>query len=94
MNIDYYRDELTEREALGTEPDAREEGIAPEICFRTVRETMEELAYRTAVTYTDNGDPSLYYWTTVKGIACYEVGTRDNNVGRVPVSGQEPRLLG
>ncbi len=86
MNIDYFKDELSEEEALSTEAAAREEGIPPEVCFRTVRETMEELAYRTAVTYSDNDTPSLYYWTTLKGISCYEVGSRDNNLARLPLS--------
>ena len=87
MNINYFKDELSEEEALSTEADAREEGIPPEVCFRTVRETMEELAYRTAVTYSDNDTPSLYYWTTLKGISCYEVGSRSDRVVRLPVSG-------
>ena len=73
MNIKYFREEVSEEEALNTAGDDVEQGIPPELCFRTVRETMEELAYRTAVTYTDNDTASLYYWTTVKGISCRSV---------------------
>jgi len=94
MNIKYFKDQVSEEEALKTAGDAVEQGVIPETCFREVRETMEELAYRTAVTYTDNDEASLYYSTTVKGISCYEVGSRDNRLGEVPVSGEKPRLLG
>ena len=94
MNIKFFRDELTEHEALNIQEDHIDKDVSPNVCFRTVRETMEELAYRTAVTYTDNGTPSLYYQTTLKGISCYEVGTRDNDLGRVSLPSEEPRLLG
>ena len=30
--------------------------------------------------YTDNDEASLYYWTTLKGICCREVGKRSDNV--------------
>ena len=89
MDIMYFKDVLSEEEALTTGPDALEEGIVPEVCFKTVRETMEELAYRTAVTYNDNKEPSLYYWTTLKGISCSEVGKRNNRVESIPLSCQE-----
>jgi len=94
MNVNYFKDELSVADALTIEADAREENISPEQCFRVVRETMEELAYRTAVTYSDNDKPSLYYWTTVKGISCYEIDTRDDQLGRVSLPSAESRLLG
>jgi hypothetical protein len=86
MNIKYFKDEVDQEQALTTAGDAVEQGIPPEQCFRTVRETMEELAYRTAVTYTDNDEASLYYWTTLKGICCREVDKRSDNVETIPVS--------
>ena len=86
MIIKYFKDHLDEAQAIVDSCDAMEVGIRPEECFKVVRETMEELAYRTAVTYTDNDDPSLYYWTTVKGISCYEVGTRNDRLEQVSVS--------
>ena len=94
MNIKYFKDHVDEAQAITDSGDAMEAGIPPESCFKAVRETMEDLAYRTAVTYTDNGAPSLYYTTTLKGISCYEVGTRDNRVERVSLPSQESRLHG
>ena len=94
MNIRYFREELSEQEALVAQADDIETNVPVHTCFRSVRETMEELAYRTAVTYTDNDEPSLYYQTTVKGISCYEVGSRNNKMDKVPVSSEKPRLLG
>jgi hypothetical protein len=73
MNIRYFKDELTEQEALISQADDIETDVPVHTCFRSVRETMEELAYRTAVTYTDNDRPSLFYQTTLKGISCREV---------------------
>ena len=94
MDIKYFAFEVSEEQAINTEADDMEKNVDPDKCWLTVRETMEELAYRTALTLTDNGKPSLYYFTTLRGISCYEVGTRDNGLESVTVSGQEPRLLG
>ena len=94
MNIRYFKEDLTEEEALIAQADDIETDVPVRTCFRSVRETMEELAYRTAVTYTDNDDASLYYSTTVKGISCYEVGSRNNGLEELPVSREKPRLLG
>ena len=94
MKVHYFSESISESEALVAEPFDTETNISPEKCWLNVRNTMEELALRTAVTYTDEGRPCLFYNTTVKGISCYEVGTRDNGLESVPVSGQEPRLLG
>ena len=94
MNIKYFREEVSEEEALNTAGDDIETDVPVHTCFRSVRETMEELAYRTAVTYTDNDEASLYYSTTVKGISCYEVGSRNNEVDEVSLSREKPRLFG
>ena len=94
MDIKYFSFEVSEEQAINTEADDMERGVSPERCFRVVRETMEELAYRTALTLTDNGKPSLYYYTTLKGISCHEIDTRDNDMGRVSLSSEESRLPG
>ena len=73
MNVKFFKDEVALEEALATAGDEVYQNVDTVTCFRTVRETMEELAFRTAVTYTDNDDASLYYWTTVKGISCRSV---------------------
>ena len=94
MNIRYFKEDLTEEEALIAQADDIETDVPVRKCFRSVRETMEELAYLTAVTYTDNDEASLYYSTTVRGISCYEVGSRNNEVDEVSVPREKPRLLG
>ena len=86
MIIKYFKDHVDEAQAIVDSGDAMEGYVSPEKCFRVVRETMEELAYRTAVTYNDNNQPSLYYWTTVKGISCHEVGTRNDRLEQVSIS--------
>ena len=74
MNIKYWEEELEEdailSDAIETVTAHIDWNVRPEMCFKTVRETMEEFAYRTAMTYTDEGVPSLYYQTTIKGISC------------------------
>ena len=94
MDIKYFAFEVSEEQALTTECDDIEKNVDPVKCWLTVRETMEELAYRTAITLTDNGDPSLYYYTTVRGIACHEISSRNNQLEEMPLSFEEPRLLG
>jgi hypothetical protein len=89
MNIKYFYFEVSEQQAIDTEPDHIEEGVSPEQCFRVTRETMEAGAYRTALTLADNGTPSLYYFTTLKGISCYEVSSRNNELEVVPVSSKK-----
>lgn len=86
MNIKFFKDEVELEQALTTAGDQVIQNIDPVNCFRITRETMEELAYRTAVTYTDNDDASLYYWTTLKGICCREVSKRDHGLVGLPVS--------
>ena len=73
MNIKFFKEEVDIGNALTTAGDEVYQNVDTVTCFRTVRETMEELAFRTAVTYTDNDEASLYYWTTVKGISCRAV---------------------
>ena len=77
MNIKYWEAQLDEETILSdmveTITDHMDTRVPPEECFKTVRDTMEIFAYRTAMTYTDEGVPSLYYWTTTKGICCQAV---------------------
>jgi len=95
MIIRYWTDQLDlhEVDAYG-DYDLMHSNVPPETCFRQVRETMEELAFRTAMTYTDEGSPSLYYYTTVKGISCYEVSKRSDLLERVTLPSEESRLYG
>ena len=75
MIIKYWEEQLDEDTVLSgmvddTSMSHMDTRVPPEVCFKTVRETMELFGYRTAMTYTDEGVPSLYYQTTIKGICC------------------------
>ena len=98
MQIKYWEEQLDEDTILSdmveTVTAHMDTNVDPVECFKIVRETMEVFGYRTAMTYSDEGRPSLFYYTTLKGIACYEVGTRDNGLESIPLSGEKPRLLG
>ena len=94
MDVHYYIDELSEEQALSTPADYIKDDVDTVKCWLETRETMENLAYRTAVTYTDNGIPSLFYKTTLRGISCHEIGTRNNELEQVSLSFEEPRLYG
>ena len=98
MNIRYWEELLDEQTVLSFTDDNlsafKETNVDPVLCFKSVRDTMEVFGYRTAMTYTDEDKPSLYYFTTLKGISCYEVGSRDNKVDEVSVPREESRLYG
>ena len=98
MQIKYWEEQLDEDTVLSFTDDSlmthMDTNVDPVECFKIVRETMEVFAYRTAMTYSDEGKPSLFYFTSLKGISCYEVGTRNNRMERLPISGEKPRLLG
>ena len=98
MKIRYWEEQLDEKtvlsftdESLTAHKDMR---VDPVECFKVVRETMEMFGYRTAMTYTDEDKPSLYYSTSLKGITCYEVGSRNNKVEKLSISREESRLYG
>ena len=98
MMIKYWEEQLSEDtildETVETVTAYMEMNVKPELCFKSVRDTMEVFGYRTAMTYTDEGVPSLFYYTTVKGISCYEISARSNGLERVSVSREESRLYG
>jgi len=98
MIIRYWEEQLDEKTVLSFTDDSlaayKEINVDPVLCFRSVRDTMEVFGYRTAMTYTDEDRPSLYYFTSLKGISCYEVGTRDNEVEEVSIPREESRLYG
>ena len=94
----YFYDELNINDSLHEEGSDSEELSAPEKIPTTVRNTMEELAYRTAVWYDPKGVPIMHYLMTTNGIQVRKIKDEDcernNKVDPMPVSGQEPRLLG
>ena len=98
MQIKYWEEQLDEdtilSEMVETVTAHMDMNVDPVLCFKTVRDTMEVFGYRTAMTYSDEGVPSLFYYTTLKGISCYEVSPRSNGLETVSISGQEPRLFG
>jgi len=94
----YFHEELSVEEAINQDGSDSETVPLPEKVPYVVRDTMEELAYRTAVWYNPKGEPLMHYQMTVKGIQVrkihHEDYQRDNNVERLPLPGEEPRLLG
>jgi len=89
MQIKYWEEQLDEDTILSdmveTVTAHMDTNVDPVECFKTVRETMEVFGYRTAMTYSDEGVPSLYYQTTLKGIICRSVAddytARSNGLG-------------
>ena len=94
--VKYFLDTVSVEDALIEPGSDTEEFVSPEDVPAGVRNTMEDLAYRTAVWYNDD-DPRMYYEMTLQGIKVRvidEDSKRSDNVERMPVSGEEPRLLG
>ena len=94
----YFHDEVAVRDALNEEGVDREEFKQPELVPYAIRNTMEELAYRTALWYDPQGKPVMAYHMTLNGIQPRAVNDedyqRDDQVGQVTLSGEEPRLPG
>jgi hypothetical protein len=63
----YFHDEVSVEEAIDNRGADREEVALPERVPHTVRSTMEELGYRTAVWYVE-GKATMHYAMTLKGI--------------------------
>ena len=63
----YFHDEVSVAEAIDNRGADREEVALPERVPHTVRSTMEELGYRTAVWYVE-GKATMHYAMTLKGI--------------------------
>jgi hypothetical protein len=63
----YFHDEVSVEEAIDNRGADREEVALPERVPHTVRTTMEELGYRTAVWYVE-GKATMHYAMTLKGI--------------------------
>ena len=97
-NLVYFYDVLSIAEAINQDGSDSEEVALPERVPYVVRDTMEELAYRTAIWYNPMGEPLMHYRMTLQGIKVRVIEDEDyqrnDNVERLPVSGEEPRLLG
>ena len=97
-NLVYFYEELSIAEAMNEDGSDSESVATPERVPYVVRDTMEELAYRTAIWYNPQGKAVMHYSMTLKGIQVRviedEDNQRDDDVGRVSVYGQKPRLLG
>jgi hypothetical protein len=96
--VKYFYEEVTVKEALSEEGSDTEDFSHPENVPGGLRMTMEELAYRTAVWYDPNGKAVMYYQMTTSGIKTRGIRDEDrersDNVERLPLPGEEPRLLG
>ena len=96
--LKYFLDPVTVEEALTLEGDTIEDCLQPERVPYEIRETMELLAYRSAVWYNPQGKAVMFYDVTTKGVRAIgikdEDRKRDNNVEQVSIPYQESRLLG
>ncbi len=94
----YFHEVVELKDCVGEEGSDREDVSIPESVPYQVRTTMEELAYNTAVWYDPRGEAVMYYVMTVDGIKVRKINHEDyqrsNRVERMPLSGEEPRLLG
>ena len=94
----YFHDEVPVRDALNEEGVDREEFKQPELVPNAIRNTMEELAYRTALWYDPQGKPVMAYHMTLSGVQPRAINDEDykrnDELGSVPVSSKEPRLSG
>ena len=63
----YFHEEVSVEEAIDNRGADREEVTLPERVPHTVRSTMEELGYRTAVWYVE-GKATMHYAMTIGGI--------------------------
>jgi hypothetical protein len=94
----YFHDEVEVRDALNEEGSDREEFKQPELVPHAIRNTMEELAYRTALWYDPQGKPVMAYHMTLDGVQPRAINdedySRNDEVGTVTLSGEEPRLPG
>ena len=94
----YFHDEVSVRDALNEEGVDREEFKQPELVPHAIRNTMEELAYRTALWYDPQGKPVMAYHMTLDGIQPRAINDedyeRDDRVERVSIYGQKSRLPG
>jgi len=98
MKADYFIEELDTPDVLSAPSDDHEVFEKPEHAWRQVRERMEDLAYRTAILYGVNGKASSLYQMTIHGIKVRGIENEDyqrnDELGELPVSSQESRLLG
>jgi len=92
----YFHDEVPVREALNEEGADREEFKQPELVPTAIRNTMEELAYRTALWYDPQGKPVMAYHMTLSGVQPRAINDEDykrnDELEKLPLSGEEPRL--
>ena len=97
-NVKYFYDDLSVAESVHQDGSDNEDVHLPERVPYVIRDTMEEFAYRTAVWYNPKGEPLMHYRMTLKGIQVRVIDnedyTRNNIVEQLPLSGEEPRLLG
>ena len=92
-NLVYFYDELSIAESINQDGSDNEFVTMPERVPYVVRDTMEELAYRTAIWYNPKGEPLMHYRMTLRGIQVRAINDEDcqrsNNVEQFPVSSKE-----
>jgi hypothetical protein len=96
--VKYFRDHVSVSEALSSEGSDTEVFAKPEHVPGALRDTMEELAFRSAVWYDPEGKALMFYEMTLDGVRPRGITDEDregnHELEEVPVSGEKPRLLG
>ena len=75
--VKYFVEEIDIETALTSAGNDVEEFKQPELVPSAIRNTMEELAYRTALWYDPQGKPVMSYYMTVDGIQPRAINDED-----------------
>jgi hypothetical protein len=70
MKVHYFTNDLDFETAMETCAFEVDTYAKPEMIVNGIRSTMEDLAYRTALVFDTNHQPTLLYHMTVEGIKC------------------------
>ena len=73
MKVHYFTNELDFETAMETCAFEVDTYNKPELIINGIRTTMEDLAYRTALVFDNNHNPTLLYRMTAEGVKCKSV---------------------
>jgi hypothetical protein len=73
MKVHYFTNELDFETAMETCAFEVDTYSKPEMIVNGIRNTMEDLAYRTALVFDVNHRPTLLYHMTTEGVKCRSV---------------------
>lgn len=73
MKVHYFVNNLDFETAMETCAFEVDTYTKPELIVNGIRNTMEDLAYRTALVFDNNHKPTLLYHMTLEGVKCRSV---------------------